>query len=718
MRLSSSIIAPRAALILTVAARALAVVPVTDISISALTPEIESDSAAIYYGRNPEDSLLLGNDGSAATGGFRAWDLLSSTTALLVRRSRCPAFRRRRDGLVVSLASPDSVIRVFDVGDGLKEIYEARKKVLGDWSALCTWKSQRNPNFLSALEASSCAVSPFADVIYFAGEDNAVYAFDAAESTSAPDIKILGQAADAITGLASYVISRCSEYLLVAQTDTVAVYTPQMELLGLMQLTGAEDIEIQGLSIYQAKSRQYGRGVLAYAIESDSGASYGISSLKQPFDDLGLALNSRYSTRSIKGPSHPVPGVLQNGFSVKGQHGSRLSCFAGFAGPKCEQFTCRNDCSGNGRCVGPNECACDSSWAGPDCAFVRVEPKYETDGNGADGHDPAIWISPVSADRSRVITTTKSEEGAGLAVFDLTGKLLQHLDAGEPNNVDVIYGFKAGNRTVDLAYAACRDDDTLCLFEIDHNGLLSNIPGGSQPTQPDFTVYGSCAYRSPRTGKQYLFVNAKSAEYLQYELTATANGTLATTLVRSFTGGSGGQVEGCVVDDKNSRIFVGEEPYGLWRYDAEPEGSSEGYLVGHIGDGHLSADVEGVTLVPGKTLDTGFILVSCQGVSAYVIYRRAPPHEYVATFTIVESEDGSVDAVSNTDGLAAVGNALGDDFPHGLVVVHDDANQLPDGSTSVDASFKLVSLADILEAPGLACLGLLKDVDEAWDPRA
>ncbi|KAK9246597.1 hypothetical protein V1506DRAFT_505391 [Lipomyces tetrasporus] len=717
----------------------MAVVPVTNISISALTPEIESDSAAIYYGRNPEDSLLLGNDGSAATGGFRAWDLLDSTTALLdekVRRTPgrskvvAPLFDVGGMDLVVSIASPDSVIRVFDVGDGLKEIHEARKKALGDWSALCTWKSQRSgrqffylfgkgqiiqffvrkkgcypeiveiQTFSVPLEASSCAVSPFADVIYFAGEDNTVYAFDAAESTSAPDIKILGQAADAITGLASYVISRCSEYLLVAQTDAVAVYTPQMELLGLMQLTGAEDIEIQGLSIYQAKPRQYPRGVLAYAIESDSGASYGISSLKQPFDDLGLDLNSRYSQ------------------GVKGQHGSRLSCFAGFAGPKCEQFTCRNDCSGNGRCVGPNECACDSSWAGPDCAFVRVEPKYETDGNGADGDDPAIWISPVSADRSRVITTTKSEEGAGLAVFDLTGKLLQHLDAGEPNNVDVIYGFKAGNRTVDLAYAACRDDDTLCLFEIDHNGLLSNIPGGSQPTQPDFTVYGSCAYRSPRTGKQYLFVNAKSAEYLQYELTATANGTLATTLVRSFTGGSGGQVEGCVVDDKNSRIFVGEEPYGLWRYDAEPEGSSEGYLVGHIGDGHLSADVEGVTLVPGKTLDTGFILVSCQGVSAYVIYRRAPPHEYVATFTIVESEDGSVDAVSNTDGIAAVGNALGDDFPHGLVVVHDDANQLPDGSTSVDASFKLVSLADILEAPGLACLGLLKDVDEAWDPRA
>ncbi len=90
-----------------------------------------------------------------------------------------------------------------------------------------------------------------------------------------------------------------------------------------------------------------------------------------------------------------------------------------------------------------------------------VRPVAETDANGEDGDDPAIWVSPISKTDSRIITTTKSEVGAGFAVFDLNGTMIQTTTAGEPNNVDVIYGFQAGNRSVDLVYAACRADNTL-----------------------------------------------------------------------------------------------------------------------------------------------------------------------------------------------------------------------------------------------------------------
>ena len=55
----------------------------------------------------------------------------------------------------------------------------------------------------------------------------------------------------------------------------------------------------------------------------------------------------------------------------------------------------------------------------------------------------------------------KSGKEAGLGVFDLKGNLVQTFAAGEPNNVDMIYSFKAGDRKVDLAFAACRADDTL-----------------------------------------------------------------------------------------------------------------------------------------------------------------------------------------------------------------------------------------------------------------
>jgi 3-phytase len=172
-----------------------------------------------------------------------------------------------------------------------------------------------------------------------------------------------------------------------------------------------------------------------------------------------------------------------------------------------------------------------------------------------------------------------------------------------------------------------------------------------------------------------------------------------------------------VTDEQNGWIFIGEEPNALWRYDAEPTSKAPGVAVATVGDGHLRADVEGVTMVFGKTADKGFILVSTQGVSAYNVYRRASPHEFVTTFTIVDSKDGKIDAVSNTDGITAVGTKLGKDFPHGLFVTHDDANQLPGGGTSAEASFKLVSLEKILGAEQLKKLKLLADVDENWDPR-
>lgn len=233
-------------------------------------------------------------------------------------------------------------------------------------------------------------------------------------------------------------------------------------------------------------------------------------------------------------------------------------------------------------------------------------------------------------------------------------------------------------------------------------------------------MYGSCSYQSPITRKYYLFVNAKNAQYLHYELSSTSNGTLTTTLIRSFRGGSGGQVEGCVADDENGWIFIGEEPYGLWRYSAEPPvglppGAEDDSVVGTLVDsvdGQLFADVEGVTLVYGPTPDKGLILVSCQGMSAYNVYKRSPPHEFVKHFMISTTKDGKINRVTNTDGITAVGTALGLDFPRGLIVTHDDVNEAPDGSASEEAAFKFVSLADLLDGD------LLQEVDTAWDPRA
>lgn len=87
--------------------------------------------------------------------------------------------------------------------------------------------------------------------------------------------------------------------------------------------------------------------------------------------------------------------------------------------------------------------------------------------------------------------------------------------------------------------------------------------------------------------------------------------------MRQFKGSSGGQVEGCVCDEPNGWVLLGEEPFGLWRYGAEPDSHEGGTLVVRVGDGRFYGDVEGVTLVLGRGPNDGFIKVSCQGISAF-----------------------------------------------------------------------------------------------------
>ncbi|KAK5627479.1 hypothetical protein RRF57_003194 [Xylaria bambusicola] len=724
-----------------------------DLPIAARIDGIESDFTTVVY--NKTCPLLIGNDGGAATGGFRTF-VINNGTQLVETTHKTPgrtklvatAYGVGGRDLIVTIAQPDSFFRLYDAST-IEQIGQPITRTLGDWSALCVWKSQGSggqylylfgkkqavqfllreagtsleiveiQTFETPIEASSCAVSVSAHTIFFSGDDNpTIYTFNAAESTEIPDITVLGAAEDDVTGLAVYVGDK-SDHLFVAQKDTITVYDEVFINLGSVNLTGDDDIEIQGLNVYQSKTRLYPAGIVTYAIESNSGVGFGISSLESIFDNLNLKLNTAYNPRKTPRKTEQLvcrecsfSGFCQS--SVHASHPIVCSCFAGFTGNECGLYNCRNNCSNHGVCIGANQCSCHEGWGGLYCAFKVVKPVAETDPNGGDGDDPAIWISPVNKTLSRIITTVKSEFGAGLGVFDLNGKEIQTITAEEPNNIDVIYNFAAGNRSIDLAYAACRGDNTLCLFEIYRNGTLASIPGGVQPTKEDYNVYGSCVYRSRTTDKQYLFVNAKTAEYLQFELLWNDTlQTLETTLVRNFTGGSGGQVEGCVSDEANGWVIIGEEARGLWRYGAEPgDNSSEGVLIAEVGDGHTYADVEGVTLVEGATVNDGFILVSQQGVSAYNVYRRAAPHEYIETFTTVQNTDKGVDAVTNTDGIVAVGTSLGPIFPYGLVVVHDDANQLPTSGTSDEASFKLINLGDILSDD------LLAELDVDWDPRA
>lgn len=315
------------------------------------------------------------------------------------------------------------------------------------------------------VEASGCAASPsLAKMFVSADDDKDVYVFDLAESTARPVISKIGEAEDDVTGVAVYVSATAGvDYLLVSMKDTVAVYGPPFNLLGNLKLVGHEDIEVQGLGLYQGSTSKYPSGALTYAIEAEDVTGFGVSSLDGAIQALGLKVNTQYDPSVPAGSkSSPICSSCSgNGYCTRNGKGLECSCFAGWQGKTCKVVTCEDNCSGNGKCVGPNQCKCKDGWGGLHCSSVLVEAAAETEANGGDGDDPAIWISPTDRSQSRIITTTKSEQGAGLAVFDLSGKLLQTMAAGEPNNVDVIYGFQAGSRKIDLAFAACRADNTL-----------------------------------------------------------------------------------------------------------------------------------------------------------------------------------------------------------------------------------------------------------------
>ena len=315
--------------------------------------------------------------------------------------------------------------------------------------------------------------------------------------------------------------------------------------------------------------------------------------------------------------------------------------------------------------------------------------------------DPAVWVNEEDPEASLIVATNKLR---GFVVYGLDGAVVSTSDAGRVNNVDLRDGVHVGGEEKIVVAATNRTTETIDVLALDpDSGELT--PLVDAPIAPDFDEepYGLCLYRSAASGDLYVFANDRGGAVEQWRLDNDGTG-LSGTRVRSWAVGS--QTEGCVADDANGWLFIGEEEVGIWRYGAEPGAPPEERVavdrvgVGEPQGGHLASSVEGLSIYVPRAggPDDGFLVASSQGNHTYVVYDRAPQHAYRGTFRVGEA--GAVDGVEDTDGLHVVSAPLGPRYPMGLLVVQDGINFARD--ERVNQNFKLVSWQDVLDALDLA----------------
>ncbi|AZM44598.1 hydrolase [Streptomyces sp. WAC 06738] len=382
-------------------------------------------------------------------------------------------------------------------------------------------------------------------------------------------------------------------------------------------------------------------------------------------------------------------------------------------------------------------------------------------GGEATADDPAIWRNPDDPAESLVLGTAKV---GGLRVYDLSAREVQSLPApkapgaedepGRINNVDVIDG-------ANLAIATDRGRDKLVIYSIDRDraeGPVKDVTAedaapyifsaDQDEVNEQATAYGLASWKDSRTGRIHAVVTQELTNQVALlELTEEAGGTYGYRKIRtagfptSFTlpdgttwtpceePGEQPYLEGMRVDPANGMLYAGQEDVGVWRMRADLTGEptlidkvrdygtpatwdpdAEECVPGEdsgFGGNHLTADVEGITLIdrPGGG---GHLVVSSQGDSTFAMYDRDPAKDnaYVKSFRVVAGPGtGAIDGAEGTDSLEIVNQSFGSAYPQGLAVIQDETDTPTatgdDGEPREGTNYKYVDLRDVATATGL-----------------
>jgi|GEM_PF-641140 len=327
----------------------------------------------------------------------------------------------------------------------------------------------------------------------------------------------------------------------------------------------------------------------------------------------------------------------------------------------------------------------------------------------ADLDDPAIYYNQNNPAKSIVIGTKKN---LGLSVYNLDGKEIQSINPGNVryNNVDIINNFNFDEGQADIAIASDRNNDSLSIFKINPGDQsLTNITSTQLSNanasifgidDGDRAAYGLAAYKSPVDGKSYVFVTQNNGNQIaQLQLSEDSAGNVTADVVRTLTIPSGrGQAEGLVIDRDTGTLYVGQENFGIYKFDAEVNGSKEFTVVDSIanGSGQLKSDIEGLSIYYGDN-GKGYLIASSQGNNSYATYDRQGNNEFLGSFQI--GNNNGIDGVQATDGIDISNRNFGGDFSDGIVVVQDGQNE------NNTTNFKYVSFKELADANDFIQLG-------------
>ncbi|MDW8319823.1 MAG: phytase [Armatimonadota bacterium] len=310
-------------------------------------------------------------------------------------------------------------------------------------------------------------------------------------------------------------------------------------------------------------------------------------------------------------------------------------------------------------------------------AVHHWKPLVQTAPVAGDADDPAIWIHPQNASRSLIIGTDK--QGGALYVYDLQGRVVQVVQGlRRPNNVDVEYGLRIGNRRVDIAVTTEREAQQLRIYAIEQ-GRLREIghPQGTRVFEGESgdnaLPMGVALYRRARDGAIFAIVSRKAGPaegYLwQYQLVSGNDGRVSLRKVRAFGRFSGdGEIEAVAVDDALGYVYYADERYGIRKYHADPDHPRAGEELAVFGTAGFEGDREGIAIYPTGA-KTGYILCVDQRPENSVVhvYRRegarTDPHQHEPALAVLFT------SADSTDGMEVTYRPLGKSFLRGALVL-------------------------------------------------